>query len=100
MDVILREFLDEAIIRYNLVLFKSEIAKKVILSCKKNKKMIFGIDVFLIKEEFIEPFGDHSIDFSNIVTKEQSWARAIDFIETKHIINNEFLYEVVYETDF
>ncbi|MGG4444794.1 hypothetical protein [Brevibacillus fortis] len=92
MDSMEQEFESRAIVRHNLLLFTALDAITVIKRCEELKKKIHGIDAFRLKEQYIQPVMEESIDYSNTP---DNWADAVQFIKTR--LNKNLVFEIVYD---
>lgn len=90
-----KEFMSKALKRGNILLFEPEIAISFIRQCKAKNIVILGIDGFQCCEEKIQPFLEHSVDYSEL--SRQSYAAiykiAEDFINEKK--NKGLVFEIV-----
>jgi len=99
MDIIEKEFLEKAILRNNLFLYNKEDALAVIERCKQYNIWILGIDSFVIRDDYIQPFLEYSSDYSDLGKNNNVWKDASSFITDTIKKNNELVFEIVYSID-
>lgn len=99
MDIIEKESLEKAIRRNNLFLYNKEDALAVIERCKQYHIWILGIDSFVIRGDYIQPFLEYSSDYSNLVKNNNVWKIASNFIADMIKKNSELIFEIVYSID-
>ena len=89
-------FKDKAIQRAGSYVYKKEVAIDFIKECKKLGIEIFGIDAFIIGQNFTEPSMANSVDYTAspyLQSKpENSWDMAISFLEKRDDI---YCFEIV-----
>ena len=96
MDI--KEKFKKVSIKHNkIILYHSKDAIKVIEECRCQNRNIYGIDAFKLYENNtkIQPFMEHSIDFSVNGVIGGYWDEAIDFINRQ--TDEELVFEIVYE---
>ncbi|MCL2081631.1 MAG: hypothetical protein FWH04_00095 [Oscillospiraceae bacterium] len=89
------KFNDVAIKHNNMVLYKSTDAIKVVKECFRMNKSVYGIDAFILKEQYIQPFMEHSINADEMLNGEEQ--QEIFIKHLKKYLNSEFVFEIVYE---
>lgn len=92
MDII-NKFEGAAIKHSNMLLFTSVQVLEIIEVCKKMGTRIYGIDGFRLNNGWIQPFIEHSVDFSYIQDKYAVYDLAKVFIEER--LNLELVFEIV-----
>ena len=92
MDII-KKFERTAIKHSNMLLFTSVQTLEIIEDCRKTGTRIYGIDGFKISDKWIQPIGEHSVDFSYIQNEYALYDMARTFIEKR--MNQELFFEIV-----
>lgn len=77
-----------------IILFYPKDAIEVIKYCKKLKRKIYGIDAFDLSGKGIQPFMEHSIDYSSNLY-DDTWTQAISHVEK--LADKGLVFEIVYE---
>ncbi|PKK95198.1 MAG: hypothetical protein CVV60_02515 [Tenericutes bacterium HGW-Tenericutes-5] len=95
MDIIEKEFIENAIRRNNLFLYNKEDALAVIERCKQLNIWILGIDSFVIRGDYIIPFLEYSSDYSDLGKNNNVWKVASNFIADMIKKNSELVFEIV-----
>lgn len=92
MDII-KKFEGVAIKHANMLLFTSLQALEIIEECKKTGTRIYGIDGFKINNSWIQPFGEHSVDFSCVQNEYAVYDLAKAFVENRTSL--DLVFEIV-----
>lgn len=92
MDII-KKFEEAAIKHSNMLLFTSVQTLEIIEDCRKMGTRIYGIDGFKISGKWIQPIGEHSVDFSYIQNEHALYDMAKTFVEER--MNLELVFEIV-----
>lgn len=95
METIEAEFSNVAITHLDIIMYRPKDALYVIDRCKTLNKKILGIDAFIVDGEKIQPFLEHSVDFTTTDSENGFWKEAKEFIN--EYINEEFVFEIVYK---
>lgn len=95
MDSIQKEFRDRAIVKAGTYLFGPQDAIEVVKKCSQIERKILGIDAFVVTDNTVQPFMEHSIDYSVGGLQGGNWNEAEQFILERAEMG--FVFEVVYE---
>lgn len=87
-------FLDKAIERAGLFLYRKNDALNFIEECKRRKIVILGFDGFKIAPDYTQPSMSDSIDISLKPFNENSYEVLLDFIKER---NDDLFFEIVCE---
>ncbi|WP_426671588.1 hypothetical protein ACPPVU_10155 [Mucilaginibacter sp. McL0603] len=91
-------FKDKGVLRRNVNVYPKQIAIDFINECRKHNIGIWGIDAFIIKENFHQPSMNNSIDFTASPFKQEKpenvWDTAIAFLRER---DDVYYYEIVCE---
>jgi hypothetical protein len=89
-------FKDKGILLHDVYLYPKQIAIDFINACRKHNIDIWGMDAFIIKENFRQPSMDNSIDFTASPFKQEKpenvWDAAIAFLQER---DDVYYYEIV-----
>lgn len=97
MNIVEKIFENKAKKRRNLLLFSKLNAIEFIEECKKYNIEILGIDGFELYDIYIQPFLEHSIDFTTVQNLEDinngdRYHKAIEFLKSR---NDDLFFEIV-----
>ena len=73
-------------------LFLSEIAIRVVKEMYKDSIKPFGLDAFLLSENYTQPLIEHSINLSSL-SLDESCDKAIRFLTSK--LGSEYYFEII-----
>ena len=90
----IEKFEKTAIKRHNLFLFTPENALEVIEDCEQTGTVIYGVDGFVLYDDGrIQPFMEHSVDYSGVQDKNTVYQLAKMFVDEKK--NLGLFFEIV-----
>ena len=92
MDII-NKFEGTAIKHANMLLFTSIQVLEIIGDCERTGTRIYGIDGFRLNNGWIQPLGEHSVDFSRIQDEYDVYDLAKMFVEQRQDL--ELVFEIV-----
>ena len=94
---ILKKYKDSAYKRGNILLFEIDQMLEIIEDCRKETLSIYGFDGFKIGADTIQPFSEHSVDFSTIADDPKVYDLSRNFVLSKK--STGLLFEIVLDDD-
>ena len=94
---ILKKYKDFACKRGNILLFEIDQMLEIIEDCRKESLRIYGFDGFKIGADTIQPFSEHSIDFSTLAADPNVYDLSRNFILSKK--STGLMFEIVLDDD-
>lgn len=77
---VLKKYEEFAVFRGKIALFPLDVMPDIIEDCRKADLRIYGFDGFKLWDTYIQPFMEHSVDYSNIEDKQEIFRLSRDFI--------------------
>ena len=79
---------------YSILFLRPDDALDLIEAARQQAKPVLGIDAFVVTDTTVQPFLEHSIDYSIAPTsRSKSWSDAKQFIEQRRDLG--FVFEIV-----
>ncbi len=101
LDAIEKEFYYQSIRHYGVVVYRPDVALRVIARCCELGRHILGIDAFILHAKgMIQPCMAESIDLSSVSYHKPegdsgNWIAAYNFIDERK--GSEFFFEIVHD---
>lgn len=77
---VLKKYEEFAVFRGKIALFPLDVMPDIIDACRQADLRIYGFDGFKLRGISIQPFIEHSVDYSNIEDKQELFRLSRDFI--------------------